>query len=169
MAKRLRKAARPVRLEDIVSMAFVEDDASLLNPTLRGHLALEALLVELLALRMPEADAWRMNFPQKADAAAGFGFIRPGIGGALKRFNDFRNDFAHIFGHATDFTTVHRLAHELEMLGVDFSDSVGRQPAEDAATSYGGDRGVMAEILWCLLYEVAFALLEAGGRDVFAG
>jgi len=140
----------------------------LLNPTLRGHLALEALLAELLALRMPEADAWRMNFPQKADAAAGFGFIPPGIGKALKRFNDFRNDFAHIFGHVTDFITVHQLAHELEMLGVDFSDSVGRQSSECATTSYGGDRGVMAEILWCLLYEVAFALMEAGGRDIFA-
>lgn len=33
---------------------------------------------------------------------------------------------------------------------------------------YGGELGVLAEILWCLSFEVAHAMMDAGGRDLFS-
>ncbi|MHB8283645.1 MAG: hypothetical protein ACYDD1_03120 [Caulobacteraceae bacterium] len=161
------KAARPVGLDDIISSAFV-DDGSLLGPTLRGHLALQALLVELIQVRVPSDSAWDLNFPGHTQKAVDLGLLPPHLKPALDRFNRFRNTFAHVFGHAVAVEDVHALARELEGHGVDFSDSLGNRPLNDAVSNYGGDLGILQEILWCLCFEIAHALMEAGGRDLLS-
>jgi hypothetical protein len=163
-----RRLARPVQLEDILSSAFQPNPASLLDPTLRGHLTIEALLIELIQLRRLDDKVYRMSFPDKAEHLAKEGLIHGGLRDALIAFNEWRNDFAHVFAHQARFADVHDLAAELEGYGVDFSGSVGSQPAVEASENYDGDKGVLAEILWCLGFEVAHALVEAGGRDLFA-
>lgn len=168
MTKPSRKPARPVTLEDIMSSAFEPDTNSLLDPTLRGHLTIEALLIELIQLRRQDDKIYRMSFPDKADFLVSEGLIHSGLRDALIDFNEWRNDFAHIFGHAPRFADVHALARQLEDRGLDFSDPVGWQPATEASRTYGGELGVLAEILWCLAFEVAHSLMEAGGRDLFA-
>lgn len=168
MAKALRKPARPVTMEDIMSSAFEPSPNSLLDPTLRGHLTIEALLIEFIHLRRRDEKIYRFSFPDKADFLAGEGLISSGLRDALVDFNEWRNDFAHVFGHQAKFADVHALARQLERHGVDFSDSVGDQSVEEAASSYSGELGALAEILWCLCFEVAHAIMEAGGRDLFA-
>lgn len=169
MPKPPRKPARPVTMDDIMSSAFSPDPDSLLDPTLRAHLTIEALLIELIQLRRQDDKIYRLSFPDKADFLAQEGLIHSGLRDALVDFNDWRNDFAHVFGHEAKFANVHALARQLEKHGVKFSDSVGWQPQDEAARNYGGELGVLAEILWCLSFEVAHAIMEAGGRDLFAG
>lgn len=161
------KAARSVGLDDIISTAFA-DDGSLLGPTLKGHLAMQALLVELIQVREPGDSAWNLNFPGQTQKAVDLSLMPTHLKLALDRFNKFRNAFAHVFGHAVPVEDVHALARELEDYGVDFSDSVGNRPLHDALSDYDGDLGILQEILWCLCFEVAQALMEAGGRDVFS-
>lgn len=163
----VRKALRSVRFDDIISTAFT-DDRSLLNPTLRGHLVIEALLVELIGLVKSQDDVWKWTFPQKTRFAIDQGIIEPYLKKALDRFNEFRNDFAHIFGYQPDSARVHELARQLEEDGVDFSDSVGAQPLPEALHNYDGESGILQEVLWCLAYEVAYRLAERGGRDLFS-
>ena len=163
----VRKAIRPVQLNDVISTAF-EDDGSLLNPTLRGHLVIEALLVELITTVEAGDHIWKWGFPVKTNFALDHNLITGGIKQALDCFNDFRNDFAHIFGFAITDHDVHQLARRLEKHGVDFSDSVGHQPFKEAMQSYGGEAGILSEILWCLAFELAHSLMERGGRDLFS-
>ena len=160
------KASRAVGLDDILSSAFA-DDGSLLGPTLKGHLAIQALMVELIQTRSPGDGAWNLSFPGQTQKAVDLGLLTPETKTALDKFNRFRNTFAHVFGYEVPVADVHALAGELETLGVDFSDSVGHRPLNDAVADYG-ELGILQEILWCLCFEVATALGEAGGRDVFA-
>jgi hypothetical protein len=168
MAKLPRKPARPVTMDDIMSSAFEPNPDSLLDPTLRGHLTIEALLIEFIQLRRQDDKIYHLSFPDKADYLLTENLIHSGLRDALIDFNEWRNDFAHVFGHEAKFADVHALARQLEDYGIDFSDTVGQQPAGDAARNYGGELGVLAEILWCLAFEVAHSLMEAGGRDLFA-
>ncbi|PIB90501.1 hypothetical protein [Caulobacter sp. FWC2] len=161
------KAARAVGLDDIMSSAFV-DDGSLLGPALKGHLAIQALLVELIQIRIPGDSAWELNFPAQTKKAVELGLLPTHLKLGLDSFNRFRNAFAHVFGHQVPVEDVHALARELEGYGVDFSDSVGNRPLKDAVSDYSGDLGLLQEVLWCLCFEVAFALMQAGGRDLFS-
>jgi hypothetical protein len=67
----------------------------------------------------------RLSFPDKVEYLAAEGLIGGGLRDALVDFNEWRNDFAHIFGHETRFADVHALARQMETYGSDFSDSVG--------------------------------------------
>lgn len=161
-----RKARRSVTLDDIMTSSFLTNEQSLIDPTLRGHLALEALLVELIQLKNPGERAWKFSFPDKTEFLYNQGLIGGDLKSALDTFNNFRNDFAHIFGYAVTFSDIHSLARKLEADGVDFSDSVGHLPEAVALEWYGDEQILLAEILWCLLYEIACALEEAGGRNL---
>jgi hypothetical protein len=113
MAKSPRKPAKTVTLQDIVWSAFEPDTESLLDPTLRGHLTIEALLIELIELRRRDDAIYRFSFPDKADFCAKNGLISKLQRDSLIEFNEWRNDFAHIFGHAPRFADIHGLARNL--------------------------------------------------------
>jgi hypothetical protein len=65
---------------------------------LRGHLWIENLINEILAVHIVDSSALdvdRMAFRQKIDMAQAFGFISPGDGRAFRELNKMRNKLAH--------------------------------------------------------------------------
>lgn len=164
----MRKPSRAVELDDIISSQIIGDDPEIVSAVLNTHLALEAILIEALDLLQAGDKAIKSSFPAKTQWLTDQGVIGADDKAAFDRFNDFRNDMAHIFGHQITLADVLALARELEALGIDFSDSVGHYTEAEATEYYDGIIGVLAEIGWCVLFEAAYLLQQAGGRDIFA-
>lgn len=160
------KPARLVDLDDIISNQIIGDDPELIALVMRIHLALEALLIETIHTIDPGDRVYGLNFPQKTELLASTGLITAGAKQAFDAFNAFRNHFAHVFGHKVTLPELLSLARSLEQHGIDFSDSVGHYSPETASEYYGGSEGVLAEIGWCLLFDAAEYLREAGGREI---
>lgn len=163
----MRKASRLVELNDILSTEFFGTNDSLITPTLRGHLALEAILAELIQLSGVGDEVWRWNFPQKTKHLLEKGIISAAKKKAFDKFNNFRNDFAHIFDHSVSVKEVLEMARDIEKSGIDFSDSVGRYSEKEALEYYSGIDGILAEIIWSILFDAAFILQAHGGRAFF--
>ena len=164
----MRKATRSIELEDIISTNFFGDNDMIIGVVLRSHLALEACIVELVQINKSDDAIWKKSFPHKTFYLVSNGHIGQSDKEAFDLYNDFRNDFAHIFDHKVGLEDVLALAVKLEKLGVDFSDSVGHYTPMEATEYYGGIEGVMAEIAWCILFHASYLLLKNGGRDIFA-
>lgn len=165
----MRKPARDVNFDDILSGNFYgPEQASLIDPILRGHLTLEAILVEIIQTRLPGDRAWKWNFPTKTQYLIDNNMMPPGLKPAFDKINDLRNDFAHSFGHSVTPKYLLNMATELEEAGIDFSDSIGHYPEDTALEYYSGIEGILSEILWCVLFEAAFILGANGGRTLFA-
>ena len=164
----MRKVERLVELDDILSSQFFGDSEPMVGLVLRTHLALEALLVELIGTIGSSGQAWKWNFPKKTQFLFDNGLISSSDKQAFDKYNDLRNDFAHVFAKSTELPEILTLARELENLGIEFSGSVGQYSEEQAAEYYGGMLGVAAEISWCILFHAAHILAAQGGRDIFA-
>lgn len=164
----MRKPSRAVELDDIISSQILGDDPEVIALVLKIHLALEAILIELLRLSDPSDKVYRLTFPAKTNALETEGLISSSDRAAFDCVNDFRNDFAHIFGHSVSLAETLALAHNIERRGVDFSDSAGHYSEKEATEYYGGILGILAEIGWCVLFHAAHLLMEAGGRDIFS-
>lgn len=164
----MRKPAREVGLDDVISSHILGDDPEILAIVLRVHLALEAILIELIRTFRNDDEIFRLSFPTKTDLLEKHGVISVADKAAFDRFNDFRNDFAHIFGHKVTLEDTLSLARNLETYGVDFSDSVGQYSFAEAMDCYGGTQGVLEEVGWCILFHAAYCLSEAGGREIFS-
>lgn len=139
-----------------------------LDLVLRGHLVIEALLVEIIQLFEASDRPWRWNFPQKVDTCVTRGLVDLRVGALCKRVNDIRNDFAHVLGHTATFDDVFDLACEAARAGCDFSDET---VFEDRALSeewYGID-GVLTEILNSLYFVLAETLYKHGGAERLGG
>lgn len=164
----VRRPSRAVELEDIISSEIIGDDPEIVSAVLNTHLALEAILIEMLGLLQAGETRFGSPFPAKTKWLQEQGILVNSDKAAFDRFNEFRNDLAHIFGHKTELVDVLKLARELESFGIDFSDSVGHYSEIEATEYYGGAVGVLAEIGWCILFHAAYILQEAGGRDIFS-
>lgn len=164
----MRKPSRAVELEDIISSQIIGDDPEIISTVLNTHLALEAILIEALELLQAGKKALQSSFPSKTEWLLAQNVIGEDDKKAFDRFNDFRNDLAHIFAHQITLADVLALARELEALGIDFSDSIGHYSEEEASDYFDGTIGVLAEIGWCVLFHAAWLLLSAGGRDIFS-
>ena len=164
----MRKPSRAVELEDIISSNIIGDDPEVIAVVLKTHLALEAILIEMLRLTDPSDTPYKKNFPAKTRTLVNSRLLSEHDRTAFDRFNDFRNDLAHVFAHQLSLADTLKLARELEADGVDFSDSAGHSTEQQAIDSYGGTIGILTEIGWCLLCHAANCLSDAGGRDVFA-
>ena len=165
----MRKPARAVELEDIISSQIIGDDPEIVALILKTHLALEALLIEMIHLHRTDDKLYKLSFPAKAKWLVDAGVITSDDETAFVRFNDFRNDIAHIFGHVISTADAMKLARELEADGVEFSDSVGHYGEEQAEEYYDGTVGILAEIGWCILVHAGYLLSEAGGRNINSG
>ena len=163
----MRKPSRSVELDDISSGQIIGDDTEVIATILKTHLALEAMLIEQLRLSRGDDTIYKRSFPSKTEAIVAAGTITASDKSAFDRFNDFRNDIAHIFGHSITLSDALKLARELEAYGVDFSDSVGHYNEDQATEYYGGTVGILTEIGWCILFHAAHILLESGGRNIF--
>lgn len=162
------KPARLVDLDNIISNQIIGDDPEVIALVMRIHLALEALLIETIRTYDTGDGVYGLNFPQKTKALSDKGLIPGSVKEAFDAFNTFRNSFAHVFGHKVTMPEVLALARDLERMGIDFSDSVGRYTPETASEYYGGLVGVLAEIGWCVLFDAAEYLRAAGGREITA-
>ncbi len=163
----MRKPSRKVELDDIISNQILGDDPEVIALVMMIHLALEAILIELISAFRPDDKIYKLSFPAKTDLLQKQGLISSHDQSAFDRLNDFRNDFAHIFGHRVTLSDALTLARDLERDGVDFSDSVGHYTPEQATEYYGGMLGVLEEVGWCILFHAAYCLSETGGRDIF--
>lgn len=164
----MRMPSRAVELDDIISSQIIGEDPEVIALVLKTHLALEAILIELYKVGDPGDQIYKLSFPAKTTALVKQAAITPSDKAAFDRFNDFRNDFAHIFGHSVTLGETLALARELEAVGVDFSDSAGRYSEAEATEYYGGTVGILGEIGWCLLFHAAHELTIRGGRDLFS-
>ncbi len=164
---RMRKPSRAVQLDDIISSQIIGDDPEIVALVLKTHLALEALLIEMIRLSRSDDKLYRLSFPDKSKWLVDTNVIMLSDKLAFDRFNDFRNDIAHIFGHTITLADALQLARDLESDGIDFSDSAGHYSEAQAEEHYGGTVGILAEIGWCILYQASFILMEAGGRNIF--
>lgn len=164
----MRKPERLVKFEDTLSSEFFGDIEPIVGVVLRTHLALESLLVELIKTKQSGDSVWRWNFPRKTDFLRENGLISLNEKKAFDKYNDLRNDFAHVFGKRVGLTEMLTLARELENLGIEFSDSLGRYIEDQAIEFYDGIAGVTAEISGCILFHAAYVLFESGGRDIFS-
>jgi hypothetical protein len=164
----MRKPSRLVELDDIISNQVLGDDPEVIALVMRMHLALEAILIEHLRSFRSDDKIYKLSFPAKTELLEREGRITSADKQAFDKLNDFRNDFAHIFGHRVGISETLKLARELESCGVDFSDSIGHYSENDAAAYYDGLLGVLAEVGWCVLFHAAYRLNESGGRDIFA-
>ena len=164
----MREPSREVSLDDIISNQILGEEGNIVALVMKIHLALEALIIETIKCKDGSDAVYGLNFPSKAQRLVDEGLATEKNKKAFIEFNDFRNDFAHIFGHQVTLSNVLALARQLEDEGIDFSDSVGRYTETEAVELYGGIEGVLEEIGWSILFHAAFLLLEAGGRDLFS-
>lgn len=162
----MRKPSRAVELDDIISSQILGNDPDIIAIVMKVHLALEALMLEMISSFRTDAKIYKLSFPKKTELLQKQGVINLNDQQAFDRFNDFRNDFAHIFGHEVTLGDTLSLARDLESKGVDFSDSVGSYTETQAADYYGGMLGVLSEIGWCILFHATWLLRESGGREI---
>ncbi len=163
----MRKPSRQVELDDVIASSILGDDPEVIALVMKVHLALEAMLIEMISTFRSDDKIYRISFPNKTELLEQHGLIGTTDRLAFDRFNNFRNDFAHIFGHEVSLDAALTLARELEKNGVEFSDSLGHYSLEQAIEYYEGLLGVLTEIGWCILYHAASLLIEVGGRDIF--
>ncbi|AYM60895.1 hypothetical protein [Agrobacterium fabrum] len=164
----MRKPSRKVELDDIIAGQILGEDPDVIALVMKIHLALEALLIEMMRAFSTDDKIYKLSFPTKTEALEKHGLIGNTDRAAFDRFNDFRNDFAHIFAHQVTLAGVLCLARDLEAQGVDFSDSVGHYSEAQASEYYGGRLGVLEEVGWCILFHASHTLCEAGGRNIFS-
>jgi len=163
----MRKPSRAVELDDIISSQIIGDDPEIVSLVLKTHLALEALLIEMIRITRSDDKLYHLSFPDKSKWLVDNAVIDADSKAAFDRFNNFRNDIAHIFGHKITLADALKLACDLEADGVDFSDSAGHYSEAQAEEYYDGTEGILAEIGWCILFHASYLMLEAGGRDIF--
>jgi hypothetical protein len=162
----MRKPSRKVELDDIISSQILGNDPDVIAMVMKIHLALETLMIEMISVFRTDDKIYKLSFPGKSKLLETQGIISINDKAALDRFNDFRNDFAHIFGHEVSLSDALALARDLEANGVEFSDSVGHYPEAVAKEYFDGMLGVLSEIGWCILFHATWLLREAGGREI---
>ncbi|MEO0922767.1 MAG: hypothetical protein AAFY09_08350, partial [Pseudomonadota bacterium] len=157
-----------VALDDIVWQGVLDGQDDAIDVILKIHLALEALLIEMIELTEPQSRPWKWSFPKKLQFLVDKGVLRDNDQRAFGLINDARNDVAHVFGHRFSVSTALRLISSLEHEGIDFSDSPANYDEETAAEYYDGLRGILADMGWNVLHHASWLLAESGGRDVFS-
>jgi len=143
--------------------ALSESDEALVT-VLKGHLVIEALLVELIQLRVSTDSMWRWTFPAKTSKCVEFGFITQSQADALDDLNNLRNDFAHILGQDITFDRVFTMAQKAANARFDFSDDTIHQDRVKAEEWYGIDGGLL-DILNSFYFDLAHILHDNNGPD----
>ena len=162
----MRMPSRSVELDDIISGQILGDDPEVIALVLKIHLALEALIIELIQTKESSDRTYKLSFPDKTKRLLSLNVITSDEKLAFDAFNDFRNDYAHIFGHSVPLSSLLKLARDLEGYGIEFSDSAGRL-SEEKAQEYYGYLGLLEEVGWCILFHAAHLLMDQGGRNIF--
>lgn len=149
---------------------YLEDsgvDNQVLVYILKGHLVIEALLVELLQVKIQGDTPWKWNFPTKTSKCVSFDLISQDQADALNDLNDLRNDFAHILGQSLDFDRVFSLVKKTSK-GFEFSDMAIHNNKSLAKEWYGIESSIL-EVLDSFYFELAHILFENGGANRLGG
>lgn len=146
----------------------LSENDEILVTVLKGHLVFEALLVEIIQLKLFNDHPWKWSFPNKVKWCVEKGYLSDQKGNALKYFNDIRNDFAHILGHQLTFDRVFTLAEKLGDAGFYFSDETIYSDRQLSEEWYGID-SAMIDILNTIFFDLAWLLAENGGKDYSDG
>lgn len=162
----MRKPVLAPSLEHFLFQLSKNDEV--LVTVLKGHLVIEALLVEVVQLRLFNDQPWKWSFPKKVDWCIESGYLSDEEGDAIKGLNDIRNDFAHILGHRLTFDTVFSLAEKLNNAGFIFSDETIYSDQSLSEEWYGID-GAIIEILNTIFFHLAGLLAENGSNDYSDG
>lgn len=162
----MRKAKATPSFEHYLHTLSRDDEALL--TVLKGHLVVEALLVELIQLRETGDMMWRWSFPTKTSKCVEFGFITQDQAEALNDLNNLRNDFAHVLGQDISFDRVFSLAQKAAHAEFDFSDDTLHQDRATAEEWYGID-GCLLEVLNSFYFDLASILHDRGGPDRTGG
>ena len=157
----MRKPARPPTFEDYLQGHSGMD---LVAQIIRGHLAIEALLIEIIRLRQPGDDVYKTRFPEKTAACVEHGFIGDSEKEALDSINDLRNDCAHILGHSLGYPQIFRILGIMGNSAIDFSDDRVWSDQKVLEQDYGIEGGVW-EILHNAYHYLAYILSDNGGPD----
>ncbi|BAY42124.1 glycyl-tRNA synthetase subunit alpha (plasmid) [Nostoc sp. NIES-2111] len=161
----LRKAKLPPSFWHYVAQT---DQEEILVLVLKGHLVIEALLVELIQLTENSDQPWRWNFPSKVKKCIELNYLTTDMGDALLNINDLRNDLAHILGHSITFDRVFELAQKVGNAGFAFSDEtiyLDKQQSED----WYGIFGVLMDILNSIYFDLGSILYNNGGENRLGG
>lgn len=162
----MRKASAEPSFEYYLYELSKKDYA--LVTVLKGHLVVEALLVELIQLRVSNDTPWKWSFPTKTSKCLSFGFIDQFQADALNDLNDLRNDFAHVLGQALTFDRIFSLVRKAATAGFDFSDDTIHLDKKLSEEWYGVD-GCLIEVLNSFYFDLAMVLLDQGGPDHTGG
>jgi hypothetical protein len=162
----MRKAAASPSFEHYLTV--IDTDDQRLVTVLKGHLVIEALLVELLELHVPVDAPWKWNFPTKTAKCIEFGLITTRQAEALNELNDIRNDFAHVLGQRLGFERAFGMVRKAASAGFDFSDDTIHQDEVKSKEWYDTD-GCIVEALNSFYFDLAMLLLEKGGPDRTGG
>ncbi|MDC7697242.1 hypothetical protein [Vogesella indigofera] len=146
----------------------IDNDDQCLVTVLKGHLVVEALLVELLELHVPADTPWKWNFPTKTTKCVEFGLITTSQAEALNELNNIRNDFAHVLGQRLGFGRVFGLVQKAAAAGFEFTDDTIHQDEVKSKIWYDTD-GCIVEVLNSFYSDLAMLLLEHGGPDRIGG
>ena len=83
----MRKPSRAVELDDIISSQIIGDDPVIVALVLKTHLALEALLIEMIHLSRTDDKIYKLSFPDKTKWLVAEG--GEGLAPQLARFDPF--------------------------------------------------------------------------------
>jgi len=161
----MRKAKSDPSFEHYLKDSGVNDQV--LIYILKGHLVIEALLLELLQVKIQGDTPWKWNFPTKTSECVSFGLISRDQADALNDLNDLRNDFAHILGQSLDFDRVFSLVKKASK-GFEFSDMTIHTDKSLAEEWYGIESSIV-EVLDSFYFELAHILFENGGANRLGG
>lgn len=135
-----------------------------------GHLILESVLVQLIELKLTDADEMKlfdMSFPNKVKLAKSRGLIGEKMGEFLLEMNAVRNRLAHRLGEPIEFDRMYSLAKVAHLGGVEFSDDTIHSDRPKSLEWYGVE-GIIQEIFQNAAQDLSFIMEEHGGEFQFA-
>ena len=164
----MRMPIREVRITDIISSSIIGDDPDTIAIALMSHLALEAIIIEIIQVNFPEKNLEDIrSFPSKTTFLLENGLISNSDKNAFDIFNDFRNDLAHIFGYKLTLDKLRLLCFKLNSNGIDFTDPIYNYSEIQLMEYYNNIPAILSEVGWCVLFHASQILSDSGGRDLF--
>lgn len=136
---------------------------------IKGHLIIEALLVQMIDLKLKEPDAFdtfSLNFPSKTNLCRALGLIDLSMTTFLLEMNKIRNRFAHRLGYNFSFDDAFKFAQDSAKGGIDFSDDSIFSDKENSELFYGTE-GIIQEVFQNTAQDLSFIMEENGGQLQF--
>jgi hypothetical protein len=141
-----------------------------LGAFITGHLLVEAVLVQLIELKMvtsDEFDPFSLSFASKVSVAKSRGLVDEKMAQFLLELNRIRNRLAHRLGEPFTFDSMFALAKCAAAAGIEFTDDTIHLDKEKSEEWYGVE-GVIQEIFQNGAQDLSFIMEEHGGQFQFA-